>query len=209
MNKLTLAISAAALAFAGAGFAAYAAEADGHHMMDPMGAKTVTRAEALAHAAAMFDKLDANHDGKLDTADREARQIARFKKIDTDGNGAISQTEFPAAHARKLGDHGMGHDRGGDGMKDHGRMGHEGRREMPMMGMVMLKMADTNKDGAVSRDEFVSAAMAHFDQADANHDGKVTPEERRAAMMAMHDRMKGMRGMGGMHEGPMPPSPSN
>ncbi len=209
MKKLTLAISAAVLAVTGAGVAAFAAEATGHRMMGPMADITVTRAEASAHANAMFDKLDANHDGKIDAGDREARQIEHFKKMDTDGNGAISQAEFLAGHARKMGERGMGQGRAGDGMKDRGMgdrgaMRHEGRGEMPMMGMVMLKMADTNKDGAVSRDEFVGSAMAHFDQADANHDGKLTPDERRAAMKAMHEKMKGMRGMGGMREGPMP-----
>lgn len=214
MKKLTLAISAAALALTGAGVAAYAAEADGHQMMNPMADKIVTRAEASAHASAMFDKLDANHDGKLDPADRTARQIEHFKKIDSDGNGAISQAEFLAVHARKQGEPGMGQGRGKGGMEGPGAMGHEGHRAMPMMGMVMLKMADTNKDGAVSREEFVSAAMAHFDKADANHDGNLTPDERRAAMKAMHEKMKAMGGMGrgmrgGMHDGPTPPPPAN
>ena len=210
MKKLTLAISAAVLAVTGAGFAAYAADADGHHMMNPMGDKSVTRAEASAHASAMFDKLDANHDGKIDPADREAKMLERFRKLDADGNGSISQAEFLAAHARKMGGHGMGHDRDGGGMKDGGMKDHamgkdrQGRREMPMMGMVMLKMADTNHDNAVSRAEFVGAAMAHFDAADANHDGNLTPQERRTAMQAMHAKMKAMRKMGGMHEGPMP-----
>ena len=216
MKKLTLAISAAALAFAGAGFAAYAAEADGHRMMGAMADKTLTRTEASAHASAMFDKLDVNRDGKIDPADRTARQIERFKKVDSDGNGAISQAEFLAAQARKSGERGMGPNRDGGammerGMKRRGMMGHAGGREMPMVGMVMLRMADTNRDSAVSREEFVAAAMGHFDQADSNHDGKLTPDERRAAMQAMHAKMKGMRAMGGMQhgtgEGPMP-SPS-
>ncbi len=215
MKKLTLAISAAALAVT-AGYTAFAAETDGHRMMGAMADKTVTRAEASTHASAMFDKLDVNRDGKIDPADRTARQIERFRKIDTDANGAISQAEFLAAHARKSGERGMGRDRDGGAMKERGMMrrgmmGHAGGREMPMVGMVMLKMADTNRDSVVSREEFVAAAMGHFDQADSNHDGKLTPDERRAAKQAMHAKMKGMRGMGGMQhgtgEGPMP-SPS-
>ena len=215
MKKLILAISAAALVVT-ASYAAFAADTDGHRMMGAMADKTVTRAEASTHASAMFDKLDINRDGKIDPADRTARQIERFRKIDTDGNGSISQDEFLAAHARKSGERGMGRARDGGamnerGMKRRGMMGHAGGREMPMVGMVMLRMADTNRDSAVSREEFVAAAMGHFDQADSNHDGKLTPDERRAAMQAMHAKMKSMRAMGGMQhgtgEGPMP-SPS-
>ena len=112
-----------------------------------------------------------------------------------------------------MGDH-MHEGMGGTGAGMHG-----GKRGA-MMGYVMLRMADINKDGAVSRDEFVAAALAHFDKADANHDGKVTPEERRAAMKAMHEHMGGMKGRGGMHgmrgpmdhpmgDGPPPPPPGN
>lgn len=48
----------------------------------------------------MFEKRDANNDGKLSaeelapSADRIAK---RFEKVDTDGNGSISQAEFDAA----------------------------------------------------------------------------------------------------------------
>jgi len=188
MKKLALTISVAALALAGAAYAMPEGP-----MNDPMGASTITRAEAEAKARAMFDKLDINHDGKLDRADREAHQADQFKKMDTDGNGVISSAEFAAAH-----------DRG------PGKDGAEPRREggkHPMMAMMLLHKADTNHDNAVSRDEFVAAALDHFDKTDTNHDGKVTPQERRAAMKAMRGHMKGMRGMehGDDHsDGPMP-----
>lgn len=199
MKSYVLAFSAAALALSAS---AYAASHAGHGM-DPMGGKTVTRAEAEAKGREMFDKLDVNKDGKLDKADREARQIEKFRKMDADGNGAVSQAEFLAAHDRKPGEHKMdqGHQgRGGMGMKaGHGR---------GMMGMMMLKKADTNNDNAVSQTEFTAAMLGHFDKADANHDGKVTPEERKAAHKAMMEKMKAMRGMhGGMqHDAPPPPA---
>ena len=207
MKALSIAISAVALA--GAGVALAAAEAPAPHNT-MMGDKTVTRAEAEARARAAFDKLDVNHDGKIDKADREAKMAEKFKKVDTDGNGSISPAEFMASHERKPGggmamDHKMGGSKMGEGM-EHPEGGMRGEKRGAMMGYVMLRMADTNKDGAVTRDEFIAAALAHFDKADANHDGKVTPEERQAAM-------KGMRGMNGpmghpMGDGP-PPPPSN
>jgi len=219
MKKITLALSAAALAIAGT---ALYAEAPAKHgmgrgmgdhpmMMDPMGDKTVTRAEATAKAGEMFDKMDANHDGKLDKADREARQAGHFDKIDADHNGSISRDEFLAAHQMQpMAEGGLNHEMGQ-------RMGGKMRGQGAMM---MLRMADANKDGAISKDEFIAAALKHFDMADANHDGSLTPEERKAAMAMMREHMghrrAGMGGMGGMggmkHDGPMgdmPPPPKN
>ncbi|MEY4160128.1 MAG: hypothetical protein RLZZ136_749 [Pseudomonadota bacterium] len=185
MKKLALALSTAALAYAGIASAA--------PQGDPMGDKTVTRAEAEAKARAMFDKLDVNHDDKLDRADREAHMADQFKTIDSDSNGAISPAEFKAAHEHAPGDKGPG---------------AMGQIKHPMMAMLMLHKADTNHDNAVSRDEFVAAALGHFDKADANHDGQLTAQERRTAMKAMRDRMRAMRGQHGheaMGDGPPPP----
>ena len=74
---------------------------------DANGDGIITRAEAQAHAGQMFDRLDANHDGKLDQADREARK-AEFKAkifaaIDTNNDGSISQAEFMAFEPRGMG----------------------------------------------------------------------------------------------------------
>lgn len=221
MKKLALGLTAAT-AIALAGVAALAQPAPGP--MDPMAGKTVTKAEAQAMAADMFAKMDVNGDGKLDKADREARraqrQAERFGQLDTDKNGAISREEFAAGHARR-GDgpdgKGPGHWGHGDKGDKHdmgGRMGHGG-------GMMMLHMADANKDGAISKDEFLAAHAKHFDQADANKDGKLTPEERKAAhekMRAMMGKMRGGHDGHGEHEGhgkrggmmpPPPPPPAN
>lgn len=216
MKKHLLIISAASLGLLGTAVAAQIAA--------PMAAKTITRAEAEAKAKEHFAKMDANNDGKLDKADREARQIEHFKKLDTDSNGSISQSEFLAAH-QGMGkgmdmNHGGGDGpmAGGPGMKHEGHdmskggMRHAGKRGMGdrmggnMGGMMMLHMADTNKDGAISRDEFVGSALKHFDMADTNKDGSVTPDERKAAMQKMHEHMKQMRGkMGAMQHGAPPP----
>ena len=54
----------------------------------------------------------------------------------------------------------------------------------------IIKMWDTNGDGAVSKDEWVAAGRPaeRFDAVDANKDGKVTAEELAAAMAAMRQR---------------------
>ncbi len=214
MKKLTLTISAVALALAGT---AYAAQEGGMRMKDPMGDKTVTRAEAEAKAKEHFAMMDVNSDGKLDKADHAARQLEHFKKMDTDRNGSISQAEFLAAHQRGPGNEhsGMGgpdgkmampHERGAHEGGPRGAGGKHGKRGMDGgHKMMMLHMADANKDGVITRDEMVGGMLKHFDMTDTNKDGKVTPEERRAAMAKMHEHMKSMKG--GMKHGMNPPPP--
>ncbi|ACI59039.1 hypothetical protein GGI64_005398 [Rhizobium leguminosarum] len=59
---------------------------------------------------------------------------------------------------------------------------------MPMMGMcgpmmkIMLAIADTSGDGALSFDEVTAVHKRIFDSVDANKDGKVTAEEIQAFM---------------------------
>ncbi|MCW1401281.1 EF-hand domain-containing protein [Novosphingobium sp. MW5] len=196
MRKHLLILSAATLGLMGT--AALAQNAAG-----PMAGKTLTRAEAEAKAGERFAMADVNKDGKLDKADREARQAEHFKKLDTDGNGSISQAEFMAAH--QGGKHAGGMGRGGDhagmkheGMADDGKMGGMKHRMAgrggKMGGHMMMRMADADKDGAVTRAEFVSASLKRFDMTDANKDGSVSPDERKAAMQKMREHMKEMRG---------------
>ena len=160
-----------------------------------------TRSEAQAHATEMFARLDANKDGKLDPADRAAHRTAMFEGIDANKDGSISRAEFDAAHPGP-----GGHEAMDDGPGGHQAMGgHPGREgKHPRMGrgghgmggMMLVGMADANKDGAVTAAEFNAAALAHFDKADANHDGTLTRDERRAAHEEMRKHMREMRGAG-------------
>lgn len=200
MKKTILALTAAAIALGGTAYAQNTTAAK-----QDWATKTVTRTEAQAKAAEMFTKMDANKDGKLDQADREAhraeRKQAMFATLDTDKNGAISRDEFNAERGPRAGGE-KGEGKGGHRMgKRHGG-GHGG------MGMMMGQMADTNKDGAVSRAEFLAAHEAHFAKVDANKDGKITPDERKAAMAQMRQHMGKMGGMRGGPDGP-PPPPAN
>ena len=177
-NKVLASLSAAALALTGAGVA-YA----------QMG-NTTTRAEVQTKAAQHFARMDANKDGKLDTADRTARRATHFAALDTDKNGSISQAEFSNRAARPEG--GMRGERMGG---RHGRQGggHDGmRRGMHggMAGGMMMRMADTNSDQAINQAEFTAAALKHFDTADTNKDGTLTRAERQAAHQAMRGAMK-------------------
>jgi Ca2+-binding EF-hand superfamily protein len=209
MKRMTLGLSALVLILAGTAVAA------DEHMAGP---QPETRAEAQLRAGALFDKMDLNHDGKLDQADRAVRVNQMFDRIDTNHDGMISRDEFAAAHEHE---HGMGpgHDIGGGPGSGAGagpggwhpggeHMGHWGydHRELDGLVMMILHRADPGHTGTVTRDGFVAAALALFDQADTNHDGILTPEEHRAAAEAMRQHMRAHMGHGGPG-GDMPPPP--
>jgi len=144
----------------------------------------ITRAQAEQMATGMFARMDANSDGKIDQADRAARQQAKFQRMDSDSNGSLSLAEFTARPQRaerpdraERAQRPAGERQAGE--RRQGRRGPGGRHGGGMMGM--SRMADTNNDGTITQAEFTAGALAMFDRADANHDGTVTGEERRAA----------------------------
>lgn len=179
--KKTL-IGLALLSTAAAGAAIAQVPAPG---ADPMGDKTVTKAEATAKAAEMFAKMDANKDGKLDQADRGAHRAQMFERLDANKDGNVSRDEFAAAHQRKAGDAKATGERKLGEHRMGKRGGHMGG------GRTMLQMADANKDGAISRDEFQAAHARMFDMADANKDGQLTAAERKAHHQQMRQKMGG------------------
>ncbi|MXP40425.1 hypothetical protein GRI75_02035 [Altererythrobacter soli] len=167
VRKLTLSLIAGAAAIA-AGGVAFAQAA-------PAG-KALTRADVQQHSAQAFERMDANQDGKIDQADRDARQKTRFDRVDADGNGAITYAEFTAARGERA-------ERGQPGEGGE-RMGRRGGHRMGMRGhgsFGRMIEADANGDGAITQAEFQAAAVQRFDRADADKNGTVTREERKAA----------------------------
>lgn len=144
---------------------------------------TLTHAEAQAHAAERFAKLDVNKDGKLDASDRAAKraemQAQMFERLDANKDGSISKAEWDqhaADRDAKRAERGDKRADAGEGKR--GMRGHHGKRG-GRDGMMMGR-ADTNGDKVISQAEFQTAALARFDAADTNKDGKVTAEERAA-----------------------------
>jgi len=139
-----------------------------------------TRAEVEQRTAERFGKMDANADGVLDAADREATRREAFDSIDADKDGSISFAEFDARREAR------GEPRGADGARERGFAKRDDRG-----GRGMTRAADADKDGAVTQAEFTSAALTRFDRTDANADGTISPEERRDARRhSRHDRRR-------------------
>ena len=179
MRKLTISLLAGAAVLAASGVA-LAQDGPGRNAQ-------LTRAAAQEHAAAAFTRMDANGDGKVDAADREARHKAHFNRIDADGNGAVSYEEFSAQHGKRDGR------RAGRGDRPEGeRMGMRGSHMMGMRGM-----ADADKDGTLTQAEFTAAALARFDAADADKNGTVTAAERKAQRDQMRSQWRERRGQQG------------
>lgn len=80
-----------------------------------------------AKKAELLQKFDTNKDGALDDKERlimrDERVLARFKTLDTDGNGVLSLGEFKAGKHAKMGKHGKHGKRHGRGMRGKNRGG--------------------------------------------------------------------------------------
>jgi len=132
-----------------------------------------TRVEVEQRTAERFGRMDANDDGLLNEADREAARRKAFDAIDADKDGAISFAEFEARRdghrdARAEGS-------GSDGPRAHG-FARRGDRHGGM-----TRGADADNDGTVTEAEFTTAALTRFDRADVDKDGTISLEERRNA----------------------------
>ena len=131
MRKLTLTLTAAALALGGA-TVAMADQQIGKRGADADGDGVITLAEHNARAAKMFERMDVNSDGFINDADSEARKAERFAKLDTDKSGSIEVGEFKFV------------------------MGILGEDWSPEELDKMIKAVDTNNDGHISEEEFTT-----------------------------------------------------
>lgn len=121
----------------------------------------------MGDRGAIFDRLDANHDGSISRQEFVAGHANmvehRMIVMRRTGSAAAGEPSMPGMN-------------GMHGMRMHGMAG---------FGAHLFDMADANHDGRVSLEEAETAALAHFDRADLNHDGKLTPEERQQAHQLM------------------------
>ncbi len=192
----------------------------------PAAPPAITLAAVKAEADRIWERLDVNHDGKIDAADRDVRLLERFAASDTNHDGVISKDEFLAwAHAREARWHGDHPGAGGpppppppgaDGPlppppppgHDHGGPHGPGHHPGAMVGAMLTgaAMHDADSAGVITRAAFDAALAARFARIDTNHDGQLDRAELRAALRAAMARGEGW-GHGPHHPGDGPPPP--
>ena len=159
-----------------------------------------------------FDRLDANHDGKLS----KDEVLQQFTKVDANGDGSVTKEELmkslhaasdhrPNTGPQVQGDHPSGHSgsRGGPGMGQppfgRGLMGggptpggprglersaQEGRRGPPPTAALFAQF-DKDKNGKLTKSELPEPLWDRLSKADANSDGEITQDEIDAHMKAI------------------------
>jgi Ca2+-binding EF-hand superfamily protein len=156
------------------------------------------RTELKSMLEARFDKLDANHDGKLSPEDRDLARTERrdvlFSKLDSNKDGSISKAEFSSA--RRDGQPGRSGQQQADDDKGDARFSHANWRPRPMHGMM-----PGGAQEPISKADFVAKGLARFDKVDTDHDGIISPAERDAARTQMRDD----RGRNQKPSAPAPP----
>jgi len=161
--------------------------------MDTNGDGRISLDEYVAAASARFKSIDTKNKGSIDAADIAAspqateridhRAEGLVKRLDTAGNGYVTQDEFVAAAQKRF----ARLDKNGDGKltpdEMTGRWGRGGNAAAQGSGRggkfaaERFDKLDTNHDGVVTMDEYVAAATTLFHQYDTAGNGKVTAAE--------------------------------
>ena len=127
---------------------------------DPAEAKA---APAPAASPRGMMRYDTNKDGFVDRGEWAAGQEARFKQLDTDKDGKLSEDEL-FARTRPAGSDVLPSDA-------------QARRQS-----TYFRLLDTDKDGSVSRAEFMAGADRNFARCDLDRDGRINTAECRQAL---------------------------
>jgi len=144
-----------------------------------------TAKSAPKRATRLFNRLDADRDGKITMAEVASTPSAKARAGKTtrrpgsalfagaDGNkdGVITRAEFDAATASGK-------------IKLH----HSAMRGSQIARL--FDSTDAGKQGRISLEEAKQAELRQFDAADLNHDGVLTPDERRQAAKINHAKRK-------------------
>ena len=143
----------------------------------------------------IFQKIDANIDGKLTANERQARLKEWFKELDANGDGKVSPDEFIGQRfvnidVNKDGSVTMeeyvvffaGADAAADQTAACDKLDANGDNEVSGVEVIAYRKSvftamDANKDGKVAQDEMKAANDKQFKDRDANNDGFVTVEE--------------------------------
>lgn len=108
-------------------------------------------------------RFDANHDGTVDRDEWNAGQEARFKQLDTNDDGKLSQEELFARSSAA---------RGNAASADR-----QAQRQA-----AYFRRLDRDNDGFVSKAEFMAQANQNFARCDLNKDNHIDTAECRQAL---------------------------
>lgn len=115
-------------------------------------APAVTAVPPTVHPLSDFDRLDANHDGRISSAEYARAAQSLFEMIDMEHDGTVTLQELEAARG-VLGDL--------DGL--------DAKR--------ILALADADEDGKLTLGEWMAFNNVRFDRIDANDDGFIDRAE--------------------------------
>lgn len=108
-------------------------------------------------------RYDVNKDGVVDRTEWQAGQEARFKRLDTNNDGKLTQDEL-FSRTPAVGNSVLPSDR-------------QVERQS-----AFFQRLDTNKDGVVTVQEFMAQADRNFARCDVNKDGRTDTAECRQAL---------------------------
>jgi hypothetical protein len=111
-----------------------------------------------------------------------------MQRMDTDGDGVVTQAEAAAYHAARVAEM----DANGDGYVSYEEMSAFRAAQREQRARERFQRMDADGDGRVSVQEMAAAHERHFARMDRNADGKLDREDRKG-------RRQGMRGGHGDH----------
>jgi len=129
----------------------------------PAGPAAPAPAARPAREASGVMRYDANKDGVVDRAEWAAGQEARFKRLDANGDGKLSQDEL-FARTPAAGNSVLPSDR------------QAGRQS------AYFQRLDGDRDGMVTLVEFMAQGERNFARCDLNKDGRIDTAECRQAL---------------------------
>ena len=108
-------------------------------------------------------RYDTNKDGFVDRAEWKAAQEARFKQLDVNGDGKLTQDEL-FARTPAVGSSVLPTDRQAERQSSY------------------FQLLDADRDGVVTLAEFMAQADRNFARCDLNKDGRIDTAECRQAL---------------------------
>ena len=141
----------------------FALPADAQQASAPATVPATAPSTASTSAPRGMMRYDTNKDGFVDRAEWKAGQEARFRQLDTDKDGKLSQDEL-FARTRPA---------DGDVLPSDA----QARRQS-----TYFRLLDSDKDGFVSKAEFFAGADRNFARCDLDRDGRINTAECREAL---------------------------